>query len=85
MDARGRHGRRAVARRNGAGRCVFTFNVRDFTALATVNPRHDGIILAAQRRWALSELIDALDRALATTEAEDLVGQVRWLNEWRLR
>jgi hypothetical protein len=67
------------------GRCLFTFNIRDFTALAAVYARHGGIILAAQRRWTLSELIDALDRALATTEAEDLVGQVRWLNEWRTR
>ncbi len=63
------------------GRCLFTFNIRDFTALAAAYPRHGGIILAAQRRWTLSELIDALDRVLATAEAEDLVGQVRWLNE----
>lgn len=67
------------------GRCLFTFNIRDFTALAALYPRHGGIILAAQRRWALSELIDALDRALSITDAENLVGQVRWLNDWRTR
>jgi hypothetical protein len=64
------------------GAAFFAFNIRDFTALATVYSRHGGIILAAQRRWALSELIDALDRALSR-EAEDLVGQIRWLNDWR--
>ncbi len=48
------------------GRCLFTFNIRDFTALAAVYPRHAGIILAAQRHWTLSELIDALDHALST-------------------
>lgn len=67
------------------GRCLFTFNIRDFVALAAVYPRHSGTILAAQRRWTLSELIDALDHALSTTDAEDLVGQVRCLNDWRTR
>ncbi len=65
------------------GRCLFTFNIRDFTALAAIYERHGGIILAAQRSWTLSELIETLDRALSTTEAEEWVGQVRWLNEWR--
>ncbi len=67
----------------GQGRCLFTFNIRDFSALAAIYPRHGGIILAAQRRWTLSELIDALDIVLFTTEADELVGQLHWLNEWR--
>lgn len=29
------------------GRCIFTFNVRDFIVLAQRYPRHGGIILAA--------------------------------------
>ena len=65
------------------GRCIFTFNVRDFVALARRYPRHGGIILAAQSSWTLSGLIAALDRLLSETQAEDWVGQVRWLNEWR--
>ncbi|NBD35011.1 MAG: hypothetical protein GVY30_03305 [Chloroflexi bacterium] len=65
------------------GRVIFTFNIRDFMALATRYPRHGGIILAAQASWTLSALIAALDRALAETEAEDWPGQVRWLNDWR--
>jgi hypothetical protein len=65
------------------GRCVFTFNVRDFIALARQYPRHGGIILAAQSSWTLSGLIAALDRLLSETEADDWSGQVRWLNEWR--
>ncbi len=65
------------------GRCLFTFNIRDFTALAAIYPLHGGIILAAQRSWALPELIDALDRALTHTTADHWTGQVHWLNEWR--
>jgi hypothetical protein len=65
------------------GRCIFTFNVRDFVALARRYPQHGGIILAAQSSWTLSGLIAALDRLLSETHAEDWVGQVRWLNKWR--
>jgi hypothetical protein len=65
------------------GRSLFTFNVRDFLVLARQYPRHGGIILAAQSSWSLSELISALDCLLTETEARGLIGQVRWLNEWR--
>lgn len=65
------------------GRCIFTFNVRDFAALSHRHPQHRGVILAAQASWSLSALIDALDRALSDTQAEDWVGQVRWLNQFR--
>jgi len=64
------------------GRCIFTFNIRDFIVLAK-QYQHGGIILAAQSSWSLSTLIDALDRALSETDAEDWIGQVRWLNDWR--
>ena len=64
------------------GRCIFTFNLRDFLALATRYPKHAGIMLAAQSSWSLSDLITALDRLLTETKAEELVGQVRWLNDW---
>ena len=67
------------------GRCIFTFNIRDFVALAQRYPRHGGIILAAQASWTLSSLIAALDRLLSETGAEDLIGQVRWLNDWQSR
>ena len=65
------------------GRCLFTFNVRDFVALAQFYPHHAGIILAAQQSWSLPDLIAALDRLLSETEAGDWSGQVRWLNQWR--
>jgi hypothetical protein len=65
------------------GRCIFTFNVRDFVVLARSYPRHGGIVLAAQASWTLSELVMALDRLLSETEAEEWTGQVRWLNDWR--
>jgi hypothetical protein len=65
------------------GRCIFTFNIGDFTRLAGRYPYHAGIILAAQAKWKLPQLIAALDRVLAETQAEDWVGQLRWLNQWR--
>ena len=72
-----------LLRATAQGRCIFTFNVRDFMILAGRYPQHAGIIVAAQKRWTLSELIAALERVLSETEAEAWVGQVRWLNEWR--
>lgn len=65
------------------GRVIFTFNIRDFLALAKKYPRHGGILLAAQSRWSLSDLIQALDCALTNIEAENWLGQVRWLNDFR--
>jgi hypothetical protein len=65
------------------GRVIFTFNVRDFMALARRYPQHGGIILAAQGSWRLLELIQALDRALRETDPADWRGRVRWLNDWR--
>lgn len=65
------------------GRCIFTFNIRDFLALAERYPKHGGIILANQSSWTLPDLIAALDRLLSETQPSDWVGQVRWLNEWR--
>ena len=65
------------------GRCIFTFNIHDFTVLAGQYPHHSGMILAAQSRWTLSQLIAALDRVLSETEADAWIGLVRWLNEWR--
>ena len=65
------------------GRCLFTFNVRDFIVLAKRFPEHRGIILAAQKRWTLPQLIESLHRLLSMTQATDWEGQVRWLNDWR--
>lgn len=65
------------------GRCIFTFNIRDFVPLAKRFPRHGGIILAAQQSMGLSELIAALDRLLTETDAADWPGQMRWLSDWR--
>jgi len=65
------------------GRCIFTFNIRDFMALSVRHSRHAGIILAAQASWTLSGLTAALDRLLSETEAEDWIGRVRWLNDWQ--
>jgi len=63
------------------GRCIFTFNVRDFLVLAQRHPGHAGIILSTQNR-SLSMLIEALDRLLQQTAADDWPGQVRWLSSW---
>jgi len=63
------------------GRCIFTFNIRDFLELSKRYSKHSGIILAAQSSWRLSTLIAALDRLLTETETKELVGQVRWLTD----
>jgi hypothetical protein len=65
------------------GRIIFTYNVRDFTELAHRYPEHAGIILAAQRSWTLSSCINALQRLMAETRADERMGQVRWLDQWR--
>jgi len=65
------------------GRVIFTFNVRDFVALAARHPQHHGIALAAQRQWTVRALIEALDRMLTETKAEEWVGQVKWLAHWK--
>jgi len=62
------------------GRCIFTFNIRDFMALAKRYPHHGGIILSAQKPWP--ELLSALDRLLTETDARNWPGQVRWLHDW---
>jgi hypothetical protein len=62
------------------GRCIFTFNIRDFVALAKRYPRHGGIILSTQK--PMHELLKSLDCMLSETDAEDWSGQVRWLSNW---
>jgi hypothetical protein len=64
------------------GRCILTFNVADFILHSKRHPDHAGIILTHQS-WPISELIRALDRLLSETQAEEWIGQVRWLSEWR--
>jgi len=65
------------------GRCIFTFNIKDFLILAQRYPHHKGIILASQNSWSLSDLITTLDLVLSNTKAEEWLGQVRWLNQWK--
>ena len=65
------------------GRILFTFNIRDFQERAKQYPEHHGLVLAAQNRWKLRELIEALDHMLSATEADGWVAQVRWLNDWK--
>ena len=65
------------------GRILFTFNISDFLTLAKTYPEHHGLLLATQNRWTLRELINALDRMLNETNANEWTGQVRWLNDWK--
>jgi len=48
----------------------------DYSALANAIRNH---AFAAQRQWAVSTLIGALDRMLTETTAEEWLSQVRWL------
>lgn len=65
------------------GRCLFTFNIRDFTILSGTYPRHQGILFAAQQSWSLAALIVALDGFLSAVEEAEMAGRVAWLNSWR--
>ena len=65
------------------GRAIFTYNIRDFIVLGERYPQHAGIILVRQRSMTLNELINALDCVLRETDANQWIGQTRWLNEWR--
>lgn len=65
------------------GRILFTFNISNFWALVPQYPVHHGLLLATQNRWSLRELIDALDCMMSKTEAEEWIGQVRWLHDWK--
>lgn len=65
------------------GRAIFTYNIRDFTVLGKKYPHHAGIILARQNSMSLREILDALDRLLRETDADEWIGQTRWLSDWR--
>lgn len=65
------------------GRILFTFNIRDFQALAKQYSTHHGILLAVQSRWTIRELIESLDLALTQTKDSDWRGVVRWLNDFK--
>jgi hypothetical protein len=65
------------------GRCIFTFNIRDFTVLSRLHQQHRGIVMAAQKSWSLSGLIAALDRFLSESDAAEVEGRLLWLNSWR--
>lgn len=62
------------------GRIIFTFNIRDFIALAKRYPYHGGIILSSQK--PMPDLFKSLDHLLSITNAPDWPGQVRWLKDW---
>jgi hypothetical protein len=64
------------------GRIIFTHNIRDFIHMTDLYPHHAGILLGHQPTHDLPDLIRLLDRALASTKAEEWIGQVRWLSEW---
>lgn len=59
------------------GRCIFTFNARDFIPLARQYPNHAGIILSRQQPMPV--LLHALLELLKEMEGRSFQGQVRWL------
>jgi hypothetical protein len=65
------------------GRVIFTHNIRDFIHKTGRYPNHCGIVLAHRESYSLAQLIDHLDRLLSVTTAEEWVGQVRWLSDFK--
>ncbi len=64
------------------GRVIFTHNIRDFINISDQHPDHAGILLGHRRSYSLSDLIRLLDSALTSTNADEWIGQVRWLSDW---
>ena len=62
---------------------ILTYNIRDFIVLRQRQQHHAGIILAYHRRMILREMINALDHILRETDANEWIGQTRWLNDWK--
>jgi hypothetical protein len=65
------------------GRVIFTHNLKDFLSLSGRFPNHHGILLAAQSKYSLTQLITSLERVMDEASAEDFIGQVRWLSDWK--
>ena len=66
------------------GRIIFTHNIRDFIHMTDQYPNHAGILLGHRSSFNLSDMIQLLDRILTITNAEEWVGQVRWLSDWAM-
>jgi len=68
-----------LLRATAHGRAIFSFNASDVVPLASSYPQHAGIVLGYQSKWSIDELVLSLDRLLSELEAQDIVGQVIWL------
>ena len=64
-------------------RILFSFNVKDYIRLAQLHPYHSGILLANQKSTRPAQIISVLDRVFYETSAEDWIGQIHWISEWR--
>jgi predicted nuclease of predicted toxin-antitoxin system len=68
----------------GQGRCIVSFNVRDFTTLAVAwaqaGKAHAGIVVARQvSRKGLGQLLTRLLHLLNTTTADEMANVLRYL------
>jgi hypothetical protein len=61
-------------------RVIFTFNVKDFVALARRILHHAGIIISPRK--PMPRALKALDRFFNESSAEEMEDQVRWLSDW---
>ena len=65
------------------GRIIFTHNIRDFIHMTSKYPNHHGIVLAHRESYSLQQLITYLDCMLTETTAEEWVGKIGWLSDWK--
>ncbi|PZV20668.1 MAG: hypothetical protein DCF21_04295 [Leptolyngbya sp.] len=67
-------------------RVIFSFNVRDFyrlhTDLLAQGNSHAGIVLAAQQRYGIGELLRGVLHLINTRSAEAMVDQLEFLSDW---
>lgn len=68
------------------GRVMFTYNVGDFLRLhdevLAAGEHHSGLMLAAQQRYTVGELMRRIVRLFGAVSAADMVDRVEFLNRW---
>ena len=72
------------ARQNN--RVIFSFNTRDFyrlhTTLIEQGSSHGGIILAAQQRYGIGDLMRGILKLINTKSLAEIQGQLEFLSNW---
>ena len=71
---------------SGAGRVLYSYNVRDFNALhaqwVAAGREHGGMILAVQQRYSVGEQLRRLLRIINHRSAEGMRSRIEYSSSW---